>query len=168
MSYTALYWSPAVFGEIHEVHPGIPSFKTWRTAWSLLLMKRIWRTVVYSCDPHCFPPSQKSTALSPKDSQRTHRLPKLTVPQVALPRNRWGGLVFCLVWCVDMLFVFRAIYSKQCIYIYLSNMRFICSFHMSHSVQDERAIPTENDEESSDEPVAIWDVVPWNMQIKYC
>lgn len=120
MSYTALYWSPAVFGEIHEVHPGIPSFKTWRTAWSLLLMKRIWRTVVYSCDPHCFPPSQKSTALSPKDSQRTHRLPKLTVPQVALPRNRWGGLVFCLVWCVDMLFVFRAIYSKQCIYILMS------------------------------------------------
>lgn len=36
---------------MHEVHPGIPSFKTWRTAWSLLLMKRIWRTVVYSCDP---------------------------------------------------------------------------------------------------------------------
>lgn len=30
-------------------------------------------------------------------------------------------------------------------------------------MQDERAIPTENDEESSDEPVAIWDVVPWNM-----
>lgn len=60
-------------------------------------------------------------SLLPKNPQlyppKIHRLPKLTVPQVALPRNRWGGLVFCLVWCVDMLFVFRAIYSKQCIYI---------------------------------------------------
>ena len=35
---------------------------------------------------------------------------------------------------------------------------------MSHSVQDEKAIHTENDDdESSDEPVAIWDDVPWNM-----